>query len=164
MARNGSVFKSITNKNLAVSEGKQKKCVIRQGLFFHLAKNSRDLEPKMRKVGDVKYDTFGRIGRNLIPISYFISQRELSKIIRNAIKSSSATDQSLFVQDVQHPWKSKPTWGNKLRKKGKKNRDKKMNLARFSKSFCRKTSKKCQTTTENLTAIERSLLLQLVLT
>ena len=119
MARNGSVFKSITNKNLAVSEGKQKKRVIRQGLLFHLAKNSRDLQPKMRKVSDVKHDTFGRIGRNLIPISKFISQRKLSKRIRNAIKSSSAIDLSLLFQDVQHPYKSKPTWGNKLRRKWK---------------------------------------------
>ena len=38
MARNGSVLKSITNKNLSVSKGKQKKRVIRQGLFFILQK------------------------------------------------------------------------------------------------------------------------------
>ena len=84
---------------------------------FVLQKNSRDLEPKMCKVNDVKHDNFGRVGRNLSPISKFISERKLSKIIRNAIKSSSATDLSLFVQDVQHPYKSKPTWGNNLRKK-----------------------------------------------
>ena len=41
----------------------------------------------------------------------------------------------------------------------------KMNLARFSKSFCRKkTSNNYYTTTEILTTIERSLLVQLMLT
>ena len=97
-----------------------KKACDTSGTFFQIAKNSRDLEPKMRKKSDAKHDTFGRIGRNLIPISKFISQRKLSKRIRNAIKSSSAIDLSLLFQDVQHPYKSKPTWGNKLRKKGQK--------------------------------------------
>ena len=40
--------------------------------------------------------------------------------------------------------------------------DEKMNLGQFSKSFCRKTSKNYHITTETLTAIERSLFVELV--
>ena len=40
--------------------------------------------------------------------------------------------------------------------------DEKMNLGQFSKTFCRKTSKNNRTTTEILTAKQRSLFVQLV--
>ena len=55
-----------------------------------------------------------------ISISELLSQSKLSKRCLSATKSQGAIDLSLFVQDVQHPYKSKLTWGNKLRKKGQK--------------------------------------------
>ena len=55
-----------------------------------------------------------------ISISELLSQSKLSRRCLSATKSQGAIDLSLFVQDVQQPYKSKLTWGNKLRKKGQK--------------------------------------------
>ena len=66
-------------------------------------------------------------------------------------QSSSALDLSLFVQDVQHLHKSKPTWGNKLRKKGQKWR--KDEFRSVFKNLLQKTSKNSHITTEISTAI-----------
>ena len=55
-----------------------------------------------------------------ISISELLSQSKLSRRCLSATKSQGAIDLSLFVQDVQKPYKSKLTWGNKLRKKGQK--------------------------------------------
>ena len=55
-----------------------------------------------------------------ISISELLSQSKLSRRCLSSTKSQGAIDLSLFVQDVQQPYKSKLTWGNKLRKKGQK--------------------------------------------
>ena len=152
-AKKISVFKtSIENKNFEVSNGKPKLPCDKTGTFpSPCAKITRSgaWNAQTERIIRQLWSTWTKLSR----FPNFYRKQNYQKDVGTLPKVMVQKTWAFLFRMCNIPTNRNPREETNYVEKEKKSRDEKMNLARFSKSFCRKTSKNHHTTTEISTAI-----------